>query len=116
MDLLFGQSDEMSENQPTLGLDDGAGLRVVKARFVSQRKFDWELFTGYDQLRVLTYSASVNAIVRMLNQFSFSAFGRDSPDQTNFPGYSSFWDTVNYNPAFQGRQMRPNSLKFPVFI
>ena len=31
---------------------------------------------------------------------------RDSPDQTNFPGYSSFWDTVNYNPAFQGRQMR----------
>ena len=74
MDLLFGQSDEMSENQPTLGLDDGAGLRVVKARFVSQRKFDWELFAGYDQLRVLTYSASVNAIVRMLNQFSFSAF------------------------------------------
>ena len=41
---------------------------------------------------------------------------RDSPDQTNFPGYSSFWDTVNYNPAFQGRQMRPDSLKFPVFI
>ena len=41
---------------------------------------------------------------------------RDSPDQTNFPGYSSFWDTVKYNPAFQGRQIRPNSLKFPVFI
>ena len=51
MDLLFGQSDEMSENQPTLGLDDGAGLRVVKARFVSQRKFDWELFAGYDPFR-----------------------------------------------------------------
>ena len=41
---------------------------------------------------------------------------RDSPDQTNFPGNSSFWDTVKYNPAFQGRPMRPNSLKFPVFI
>ena len=41
---------------------------------------------------------------------------RDSPDQTNFPGYSSFWDTVKYYPAFQGRQMRPDSLKFPVFI
>ena len=41
---------------------------------------------------------------------------RDSPDQTNFPGYSSFWDTFKYNPAFQGRQMRPDSLKFPVFI
>ena len=45
-----------------------------------------------------------------------SGGSRDSPDQTNFPGYSSFWDTVKYNPAFQGRQMRPNSLKFPVFI
>ena len=41
---------------------------------------------------------------------------RDSPDQTNFPRNSSFWDTVKYNPAFQGRQMRPDSLKFPVFI
>ena len=38
---------------------------------------------------------------------------RDSPDQTNFSGNSSFWDTVKYNPAFQGRQMRPDSLKFP---
>ena len=37
---------------------------------------------------------------------------RDSPDQTNFPGNSSFWDTVKYNLAFQGRQMRPDSLKF----
>ena len=43
-------------------------------------------------------------------------FTRDSPDQTNFPGYSPFWDTVKYNPAFQGHQMRPDSLKFPVFI
>ena len=45
-----------------------------------------------------------------------TTFSRDSPDQTNFPGYSSFWDTVKYNPAFQGHQMRPDSLKFPVFI
>ena len=45
-----------------------------------------------------------------------STLDRDSPDQTNFPGYSSFWDTVKYNPAFQGHQMRPDSLKFPVFI
>ena len=34
---------------------------------------------------------------------------RDSPDQTNFPGYSSFWDTAKYNPAFQGRQMRSDA-------
>ena len=45
-----------------------------------------------------------------------AVLSRDSPDQTNFPGNSSFWDTVKYNPAFQGRQMRPDSLKFPVFI
>ncbi|MDA0735423.1 MAG: hypothetical protein O2860_12720, partial [Chloroflexi bacterium] len=36
---------------------------------------------------------------------------RDSPDQPDFPGYSSLWDTANYNPRFQGRQMRPDSLK-----
>ena len=41
---------------------------------------------------------------------------RDSPDRTGFPGYSSPWDTANYNPAFQGRQMRPDSLEFPAFM
>ena len=49
-------------------------------------------------------------------QGQITEVNRDSPDQTSFPGYSSFWDTVKYNPAFQGRQMRPDSLKFPVFI
>ena len=38
------------------------------------------------------------------------------PRSNQLSGYSSFWDTVKYNPAFQGRQMRPDSLKFPVFI
>ena len=37
------------------------------------------------------------------------ALTRDSPDQTNFPGYSSRGDTAKYNPAFQGRQMRPDA-------
>ncbi len=74
MNPLFGQSDGTSQNQPSLGLDDGTGLRVVDARFVSQRKFDWGLFDGFDQLQVLTYSASVKAIVRMLDHFSFSVF------------------------------------------
>ena len=41
---------------------------------------------------------------------------RDSPDQTTFPGYSSRGDTAKYNAAFQGRQMRPDSLKVPAFI
>ena len=34
---------------------------------------------------------------------------RDSPDQTNFPGYSSRGDTAKYNPAFQERQMRSDA-------
>ena len=36
--------------------------------------FDWDLFRGYDSLRVLTYSASIAAIVRMLDEYSFSTF------------------------------------------
>ena len=63
-----------SESQPSFALDDGTGLRVVHATFMKEQKFDWELFRGYDRLRVLTYSASVNAIVRMLDQQSFSHF------------------------------------------
>ena len=39
-------------------------------------------------------------------------FSRHSPDRTTFPGYSSRRDAANYNLAFQGRQMRPDSLKF----
>lgn len=55
-------------------LDDGTGLRVVSARFVSARKFDWELFRGYDRIRVLTYSASIPAVVKMLDDFDFADF------------------------------------------
>lgn len=53
-------------------LDDGSGLRVVEARFLSESKFHWDLFKGYDRLRVLTYSASIPAIVKMLDDFDFS--------------------------------------------
>lgn len=57
-----------------LDLDDGTGLRVAHARFLDQRQFDWNLFAGYDQLRVLTYSASVKTIVRMLDDYAFKSF------------------------------------------
>ncbi len=60
--------------QPTLDLGDGGGLRVVSATALGERPFAWDLFAGYDQLRVLTYSASVNAIVRMLDEYSFNTF------------------------------------------
>ena len=74
MNPLSWQFNQESESQSALRLDDGGGLRVVNARFVSERQFDWDLFAGYDQLQVLTYSTSVNAIVRMLDQYSFSTF------------------------------------------
>ena len=64
----------MHEIQAGLGLDDGTGLRVVSAKFLKEQKFDWDVFDGYDSLRVLTYSASINAIVRMLDEFSFTKF------------------------------------------
>ena len=71
---LFGESDELHEVQTGLGLDDGAGLRVVSAKFLDEEKFNWDLFDGYESLRVLTYSASISAIVRMLDKCSFTKF------------------------------------------
>ena len=63
-----------SDSQSTFELDDGTGLRVVRASFAGERKFSWDLFEGYASLRVLTYSASTNAIVRMLDNYSFETF------------------------------------------
>jgi hypothetical protein len=71
---LFGESGDLQEVQSGLGLDDGAGLRVASARFLDEQKFGWDLFDGYDSLRVLTYSASVSAIIRMLDKYSFTSF------------------------------------------
>ena len=71
---LFGESADPQEVQSGLGLDDGAGLRVVNAKFLDEQKFGWDLFAGYDSLRVLTYSASVKAIIRMLDKYSFNSF------------------------------------------
>ena len=64
----------MHEIQAGLGLDDGVGLRVVSARFLDEQKFNWDLFDGYDSLRALTYSASIGAIVAMLDKHSFIKF------------------------------------------
>ena len=71
---LCDRLDGPGEDQTMLDIDDGTGLRVVSARFESERKFDWDVFSGYDKLRVLTYSVSVDAIVRMLDRYSFSSF------------------------------------------
>ena len=74
MNPLSPRVDEAADNQPALELDDGTGLRVVRANFAGERKFNWDLFQGYDSLRVLTYSASTGALVRMLDNFSFETF------------------------------------------
>lgn len=54
--------------------DDGTGLRVAHARFESEAKFSWSLFDGYDRIRILTYSAGVGAIVRLLEKHDFADF------------------------------------------
>ena len=60
----------------TLGfdLDDGTGLRVARARFEGETRFSWSMFDGYDRIRILTYSAGVGAIVRLLEQYEFEDF------------------------------------------
>ncbi len=74
MNALWQGANGASDSQSEFELDDGSGLRVVRASFVDESKFSWDLFEGYDSLRVLTYSASTNAIVRMLDNYSFKTF------------------------------------------
>lgn len=71
---LFDNPDGKDKIQAGLGLDDQRGLRVVDAKFLNEQQFSWDLFNGFDTLRVLTYSASVNAIIRMLDNYSFTYF------------------------------------------
>ena len=74
MTQMFSEFGDGSDNQGALGLDDGSGLRVVRAGFIGEEKFSWDLFRGYDTIRALTYSASVKAIVKMLDEYPFDTF------------------------------------------
>ena len=77
MQDFFSSIDSNSDNKPSqagFSLDDGQGLRVVSSQFLEESKFDWALFQGFDSMRVLTYSASIPAIVRMLDEFGFDNF------------------------------------------
>ena len=48
------------------------GLKVVTARFRKVEPFSWNLFDGFDRMRVLTYSASAETIARMLKEYTFA--------------------------------------------
>ena len=74
MMLGFGLNDPMTGETLGFDIDDGTGLRVARARFESETKFSWSLFDGYDRIRILTYSAGVSAIVRLLDKHGFSDF------------------------------------------
>ncbi|MCH8206052.1 MAG: phospholipase D family protein [Chloroflexi bacterium] len=50
------------------------GLQVVSAEFCSVEPFSWNIFDGFDSMRVLTYSVSTPMIVRMLDRYSFQRF------------------------------------------
>ena len=50
------------------------GLKVVTAQFKEVEPFSWNLFDGFERMRVLTYSASAPMIVKMLDRHSFEFF------------------------------------------
>ena len=70
---MASREPEQLENR-SLEFNDGSGLRVAHVRFETETKFDWSLFDGYDRIRILTYSAGVSAIVRLLDRHGFSDF------------------------------------------
>lgn len=52
--------------QPDLEKDT---LRVVYAQYLRHETFSDDIFEGFSSLRVLTYSASITMLVKMLNRF-----------------------------------------------
>ena len=98
---------------PTIGIVRFYNGRGTAEQWIKEGKYalNWTRLSCH---KFVANQVRLGLFIMAYNLGNF--LSRDSPDQTNFPGYSSFWDTVKYNPAFQGRQMRPNSLKFPVFI
>ena len=70
-------ADDFMQNRLDFGDAHSAaeqGLRVVTAAFKGVEPFSWDLFDGFDRMRVLTFSASAPMIVRMLDRHSFDFF------------------------------------------
>ena len=104
---IYSRLAGYDDTNDAVRLSQDPAMRVIVGWQGSERKGASTSEMGRFETEFLTQEDNRQALARM---------NRDSPDQTNFPGNSSFWDTVKYNPAFQGRQMRPDSLKIPVFI
>ena len=69
--------DDASQNRFDFGDAHSAaeqGLKVVSAQLKGVEPFSWNLFDGYERMRVLTYSASAPMIVKMLDRHSFEYF------------------------------------------
>ena len=88
---------------------------VQRVRQFFPETWIWQdVYTGADGTAVVPVEAPDSITTWMLRAVGMSkehglGIGRDSPDQTTFPGYSSRGDTAKYNPAFQGRQMRSDA-------
>ena len=59
----------MNDNQMSLGFSPD-GLKVVYAHYDRSEPFSFRIFDGFESIRVLTYTASIPMVVRMLNKFS----------------------------------------------
>ena len=69
--------DDAAQNRFDFGDAHSAaeqGLKVVSAQFKGVEPFSWNLFDGFERMRVLTYSASAPMIVKMLDRHSFEYF------------------------------------------
>ena len=62
--LDFGDAHSVAEQ----------GLQVVTAKFQGVEPFSWNLFDGFDRMRVLTYSASAPMIVKILDRHPLAFF------------------------------------------
>ena len=118
----YGSPDvlKLEEVQEPTPRDDEV---LIKVHAASVNDWDWGLLRGkpfanrvlsglLKPKRIKILGADIAGRVEAVGR----NFNRDSPDQTTFPGYSSRGDTAKYNPTFQERQMRPDSLKFHAFI
>ena len=69
------QNEAVSGTSMPLDLDDDSGLRMLRARGLENAKFNMDgMFGGFKRLRILTYSASVGLVLKLLQQYQYERF------------------------------------------